>query len=85
MDSKIITPNKDNQLYKRIVKELGLEEAGHRSNNVGRVEKLMAKKAQLQLESKRLLKAEKAAKTVLRTRLDTSLAYEKLITRNKTD
>ena len=47
MDSKIITPNKDNQLYKRIVKELGLEEAGHRSNKVGRVEKLKAKRAQL--------------------------------------
>jgi len=33
LDSKEITPNRENALFKRIAKELDLEQVGRRSNN----------------------------------------------------
>ena len=45
----------------------------------------MAQRHKLQLESKRLIKAEKAAKKSLHSRLNMALSFENLVVRNKVE
>lgn len=79
-------PNKDNKLFKRIVKELDLECVRRSSNpQPGKLDELVEQRRKLQLESKRLMKAEKAAKKSLQADLNMALAFENLVTRNKVD
>ena len=52
IDNKLIQPNRDNELFKRIVKELDLDCTARRVSNPqpGKLEELMEQRHRLQME-----------------------------------